>query len=75
VDDIKQALLQDVIKREVVEGDKANEARKQLNKAASKSLRSKKAAAGAAELDEPDDASIVVPRQSDDPPAGDSSPP
>ena len=39
---IKLALVQDVLKREVVEGEKADEARKKISKAASKLLRAKR---------------------------------
>ncbi|MDQ3134086.1 MAG: restriction endonuclease subunit R [Acidobacteriota bacterium] len=38
---IKSVLVQEVLKREVVEGEKADEARKKLNKAASRLLRTK----------------------------------
>jgi hypothetical protein len=38
---IKLALMQDVLKREVVEGDKAQEARKKISRAASRALRAK----------------------------------
>ena len=34
--------MQEVLKREVVEGEKADEARKKINRAASKQLRAKK---------------------------------
>jgi hypothetical protein len=40
IDQIKAVLLSEVIKREVIEGDKADEARKKIARAASKSLRS-----------------------------------
>src|SRR6185503_4381372 len=40
---IKAVMMQDVLKREVVEGDKADEARKKVNRAANKPLRSKPA--------------------------------
>lgn len=40
-DQIKSVLVQEVLKREVVEGEKADEARKKHNKAASRLLRSK----------------------------------
>lgn len=43
IEQIKSALLQDVLKREVVEGEKAEEARKKISRVASKLLRSKKA--------------------------------
>lgn len=39
VDQIKDVLLNEVIKREVIEGDKADEARKKIARAAAKSLR------------------------------------
>ncbi|HEX8843081.1 MAG TPA: hypothetical protein VF791_00345 [Pyrinomonadaceae bacterium] len=42
IEQIKSALAQDVLKREVVEGEKADEARKKIHKAASKPLRTKK---------------------------------
>ena len=38
-DQIKSVLLNEVIKREVLEGDKAEEARKKITKAISKALR------------------------------------
>lgn len=40
IDQIRDVLLNEVIKREVIEGDKAAEARKKISRAASKSLRS-----------------------------------
>lgn len=40
---IKSVLMQDVLKREVVEGEKADEARKKVNRAANKPLRAKPA--------------------------------
>ena len=40
IDEIKSVLLNEVIKREVIEGDKADEARKKIAKAAAKALRS-----------------------------------
>lgn len=39
VDEIRQVLLTEVIKRDVLEGEKADEARKKINRAASKLLR------------------------------------
>lgn len=39
IDQIKEVLLSEVIKREVIEGDKADEARKKIAKAAAKALR------------------------------------
>jgi hypothetical protein len=41
VDEIETVLRQDVIKREVIEGEKADEARKQLGRAASRALKAK----------------------------------
>jgi hypothetical protein len=43
IEQIKTALLQDVLKREVVEGEKAEEAKKRISRVASKLLRAKKA--------------------------------
>ena len=42
LEQIKSVLVQDVLKREVVEGEKADEARKKIHKAASKLLRARK---------------------------------
>ena len=42
IEQIKSVLVQDVLKREVVEGEKADEARKRINKTASKLLRARK---------------------------------
>lgn len=41
IDQIKSALTQDVLKREVVEGEKAEEAKKRINRSANKLLRAK----------------------------------
>lgn len=41
IEDIKSALISEVIKREVVEGEKADEARKKIARVASKALRAK----------------------------------
>jgi hypothetical protein len=41
VEEIKQVVMQDVIKREVIEGEKAEEACKQFKKASNKALRAK----------------------------------
>lgn len=41
VEQIKSALIHDVLKREVVEGEKADEARKRINRSANKSLRAR----------------------------------
>ena len=41
IEQIQQVLLQEVLKREVVEGDKAEEAHKKISKAANRQLRSK----------------------------------
>ena len=43
IEQIKSALVQDVLKREVVEGEKAEEARKKIGRVASKLLRARKA--------------------------------
>lgn len=43
IEQIKSALVQDVLKREVVEGEKAEEARKKISRVASKLLRARKA--------------------------------
>ena len=42
IEQIKSALMQDVLKREVVEGEKADEARKKINRVGSKLLHAKK---------------------------------
>jgi hypothetical protein len=42
-DQIRNVLLQDVLKREVVEGDKAEEARKRINRAMAKAQKDKAA--------------------------------
>jgi len=42
IDDLRQALEKEVIKREVIEGDKADGARKKVSKAAGKMLRTRK---------------------------------
>ena len=39
--EIKQVLLHEVLKREVVEGDKADEAKRQISRAAARSLRAR----------------------------------
>jgi hypothetical protein len=59
VDQIKAVLVNEVIKREVLEGDKAEEARKKVAKAASKALRAPNSSKspetrGAKALDAPD---------------------
>ena len=41
-EDIRSAVLQDVLKREVIEGEQADQARKRLSRAASRMLRAKK---------------------------------
>jgi len=43
IEQIKSALVQDVLKREVVEGEQAEEARKKISRVASKLLRARKA--------------------------------
>lgn len=45
LEEIRSALMQDVLKREVVEGEKAEEARKKISRAAGKILRAKSAKA------------------------------
>ena len=49
IDQIKNVLLSEVIKREVIEGDKADEARKKITRAASKALRAAPARAATKE--------------------------
>jgi hypothetical protein len=44
IDDLRSALKQEVVKREVIEGDKAEGARRRVNKAAAKTLRAKREA-------------------------------
>jgi len=39
VEQIREVMLQEVLKREVVEGDKADEARRKINRIASRTLR------------------------------------
>lgn len=53
VEEIKAVLTSEVLKREVMEGDKADEARKKIAKAASKALRTKAAAKQADQDAEP----------------------
>ena len=43
VDEIRESLLHEVIKRDTIEGEKAAEAQKLINRAASKALRQRKA--------------------------------
>jgi hypothetical protein len=43
VDEIRDALFHEVLKREVLEGEKADEAKKLVNRAANKVLRQRKA--------------------------------
>lgn len=43
IEQLKSALMQDVLKREVVEGEKADEARKKISRVANKLLRARKA--------------------------------
>lgn len=52
-DDIRAALMNEVLKREVVEGDKAEDARKRLQRAAGKPLRSAKTRSPQRTIDEP----------------------
>jgi hypothetical protein len=62
VDQIKAVLINEVIKRDVLEGDKADEARKKIAKAASKALRSAsvKAEAKAAETKQLDGPAVAA---------------
>jgi hypothetical protein len=52
---IHNVLMQEVLKRDVIEGDKADEARKKVARAANKALKAKAAAAGASESNSADD--------------------
>jgi hypothetical protein len=54
LEQIKSVLVQDVLKREVVEGEKADEARKKIHKVASKLLRARKAKPSSASEPEPE---------------------
>jgi hypothetical protein len=54
---IKSALMQDVLKREVVEGEKAQEAKKKISRAVSKALRAKTTKETKQEINEPEIAS------------------
>ena len=54
-DDIKSVLLNEVIKREVLEGDKAKEATKKAARSSSKRLRSSPVANGSSESNAPSD--------------------
>jgi hypothetical protein len=58
VDEIKKVVMQDVIKREVIEGEKAEEACKQFKKASSKALRAKTPKAAS---DGPDEVELLPP--------------
>ena len=51
IDQIKEVLLSEVIKREVIEGEKAEEARKKIAKAAAKALRASNSKVGEKEPD------------------------
>jgi len=59
LDELREALEQEVIKREAIEGDKADGARKKVVKAAGKMLRIRKGKDGAD--DAPGEAAVVVP--------------
>lgn len=61
IDQIKQVLAHDVIKREVIEGDKADDARRQFSRAANKALRVKAKGADKDEPDEPTGVLVVPP--------------
>ena len=67
VEEIKAVLTSEVLKREVMEGDKADEAQKKIAKAASKALRLKAAARQADEEEEPGDSTL--PKEPGCPPA------
>lgn len=56
-DEIRSALMLDVIKREVLEGEKADEARKKISRAASKALRAKAPKETKQSVHQPDPAS------------------
>lgn len=58
IDQIKSVLLSEVIKREVIEGDKADEARKKIAKATSKALR---ATASRTSPKKPEDGTPTIP--------------
>jgi hypothetical protein len=58
LEELREALSKEVIKREVIEGDKADGARKKVVKAAGKMLRIRK---GKEEADETSAASVIVP--------------
>lgn len=58
IDQIKEVLLSEVIKREVIEGEKADDARKKIAKAAAKALR---ASNSKVSEKEPDAAAVPVP--------------
>ncbi len=59
LDELREALKQEVIKREVIEGDKADGARKKVSKSAGKMLRIRK---GKGDIDDGDAASVIVSR-------------
>jgi len=67
LEQIKSVLTQDVLKREVVEGEKADEARKKINRAASKLLRAKK-------VKQPTDSENQTETNSDDTDSDDAQP-
>jgi hypothetical protein len=55
---IKSVLMQEVLKRDVVEGEKAEEARKKVSKAANKALRAKTGKQGKQEINKPESVQI-----------------
>ena len=64
VDEIKKVVMQDVLKRDVIEGDKAEEACKQFKKASNKALRAKATKTAVEEVEEveiPPD-TVMLPR-------------
>lgn len=54
---IHDVLVQEVLKRDVIEGDKADEARKKVARAANKALKAKASAAGIDEVSEAEEVS------------------
>lgn len=55
-DQIKSVLVQEVLKRDAIEGDKADEARKKLHRVAARALKAKAAAANGSSTDPAQDA-------------------
>ena len=66
IESIRTVLVNEVVKREVMEGDKADEARKKISRSASKSLRnitSKEASAESAQPEPPSPADNLTPAE------------